>query len=135
MKLLFSLFADAAKIDPDGCISMLHGGWDVYTVTGFPFIVRQMFLVLRIEFEAAECGRIHALSISPLGPKGNLIAPVGDVQINVPKVKLRGSGKNNYTCVGDLGGVTFHEPGDYVFSFSIGKTKLGQAVLAIVHQS
>jgi len=96
-----------------GRLSLL-GTYEVIQALGFPFVLPQVTLVLRVRFWPAECP-VHSFRLVLTSPDGE---PIGTpVEVMVALQPTRGERSAAYNLIAHLQNLQIEEPGEHTFDF------------------
>ena len=133
MNFVFGLLADFAVAHPtDGKLYIVGGGLQAFTVQALPVTLPLMSLVYRIEFDAAECGRPHTISVRLLRPNGTQIVPPVESSMtpNPNGIDLALPSIANYVL--NIQGLELDVPGRWEFELLVNNRAIGSVSLRVV---
>ncbi len=131
MKLEFAFLADAVKVQDNGVFDILGGGFDVLKgATTFPAVKPTVYLLGRVSLTKEESKLRHELVVEIIGPNKQPVSPRIRVWfgafVDCPSWGCWATVSLHYQ---DL---SFPEPGEYQFRFSVGGNHLGQIRLEVI---
>ncbi|HEX8275291.1 MAG TPA: hypothetical protein VF615_21835 [Longimicrobiaceae bacterium] len=128
MKVMYALLCEDASMRPDGRVD-LHGVFHHLFAPGFPARQDHMTLVVAMEWNADEAGRVD-FKIDLLDPAG---APVGTINGHTEVGSPRPMEPPQQTrLVMGLDDVVFPAEGTYQFELSVGGRKERVAMLHLI---
>jgi hypothetical protein len=132
MRFDFAFFANSAEVLPTGLMYVLGGGFDLLKGPSFPAPLPNLFLLVRLTVEPAECGPNHELICEIVRPTGQSMPP----ESKVPFVATRHvSDVNRATpitiCLA-YQNIIIPEAGEYIFRLSVDGVPMGAAALLVV---
>jgi len=102
-------------IEQEGRLSMI-GTYETVNADGFPFVIPQVTVVLRLRFWPAE-HRNHLMSLTLTGPDG---LPVGSpVEVPLTLLQPPQERSNSYNVITRFHNLQIVEPGEYAFDFRL----------------
>ena len=129
MEVPLAVLADYSNITKEGKLNIL-GIFNRIRAPGFPYVHRNMELVMTVEASPVEAGRERDIQVKLTGPDGEQIMAVA-AKLNFmpgpPGEKLRS------VQMLDLSNIVFRKNGDYAFHILIGGDTKTTVPFKVVH--
>jgi hypothetical protein len=134
MELERIFLARFAEITPDGLFTAVGGGMNRISVSGFPWSLGFLFLLVQYHLSAEEAGRQHVMAVEretthcrtePIGAEFPMI-PL------MPNTPTGPDGRFVFSLSYLLGNPTFPEAGVYKYRLKIDGHAIGEVQLLVV---
>jgi hypothetical protein len=136
MRLDFAFLADSAMLSSDGKFSVLGGGLGTLTAQSFPALHPVLGLVARVIADQTDAGMTYPFRVDLIRPSGELLTTLAHGPVEVPN-RPEGTPEEVNDLPLTLGivitfpGITFPEPGRFVFRIVANEQPLGDVPLIV----
>lgn len=133
MKLEYAYLAEFALAHPDSRVYVIGGGIDRIHVDTLPFRHPSLSLVLKLHFEAAECGVEHHVQVNGSGPGASKLLSNANITLRPELDRAAPNMGTSLHSVLNIQGILITAFGEHVIHVDVGGKRLASVSLQVLN--